>query len=44
MLINHDWDKIAKDLEFYESEKIQDKLLDEMHDFLREFDEIVNHN
>lgn len=44
LLANHDFDKIAKELQFYESESIQDIQLDEMHDFLREFDEIVNHN
>eukprot|EP00801_Mesodinium_rubrum_P000854 Mrub_00854.p1 GENE.Mrub_00854~~Mrub_00854.p1 ORF type:complete len:836 (-),score=138.10 Mrub_00854:124-2400(-) len=44
LLANHDFDKIAKELQFHESESIQDIQLDEMHDFLREFDEIVNHN
>jgi len=44
LLANHDFDKIGRDLQFYESESIQDIQLDEMHDFLREFDEIVNHN
>lgn len=44
LLVNHDFAKIASELQFKESEQIQDKQLDEMHDFLREFDEIVNHN
>jgi len=44
LLANHDFKKISEDLGIIESEKIRDIQLDEMHDFLREFDEIINHN
>ena len=42
--MNHDFEKIAQELQVKESEQNLDKQLDQIHEFVREFDKIVNHN
>lgn len=43
-LMNHDFEKIAQELQVKESEQNLDKQLDQIQEFVREFDKIVNHN
>jgi len=39
-----DWDQIDRDIMFEQTVGKKDKLIDEMHDFLKEVDELINHN